>query len=177
MADPTQAAGAVAEKASGGLPQFDPVPWPGEIFWALVIFAVLYFLIAKVFVPRVGGTIDEREDRISGDIGDARRARDAAQAELDAAAGEISAARARAQKVALDAAAEAKAAGAARQAEEDARMSAELGVAEAEIAQARAEAMVHVRGIAADAVHAIVERLTGAQATAAEVESALAAVS
>jgi F-type H+-transporting ATPase subunit b len=52
-------------------------------------------------------------------------------------------------------------------------------VAEAEgrINAARAEAMGHVRGIAADTADAIVTRLTGQAAGAGEVERALAGVS
>jgi len=169
MADPTQ----VADKASGGLPQFDPGPWPSEIFWALLIFGGLYFLIANVFVPRIGGTIDAREDRIAGDIGEARKARDAAQAEMDIAAGELAAARARAQKIAHDAQAEAKAAAALRQAEEEARLARTLATAEARIAAARAEAMTHVRAIAADTAHAMIERLTGKAASPGEVDTAM----
>jgi F-type H+-transporting ATPase subunit b len=170
MADPTTAPAAAG---GGGLPQFDMAPWPGEIFWALLIFGVLYFLIAKVFLPRVAGTIDDREDRISGDIGDARRARDAAREEMETAAGELAAARARAQKLAHDAQAEAKAAATARQAQEEARLAEALAAAEARIAVARAAAMVHVRAIAVETAQAMVARLTGAEASADEVERAL----
>ena len=86
---------------SGGLPQFDLAQWPGEAVWMLVIFAVMLFLFSKVFVPRVGGTIAAREDRIAGDIGDARRLKAQADAEAAAAAAETAQARARAQKLAL----------------------------------------------------------------------------
>jgi len=61
MAVPATAAGATADHASGGLPQFDLAQWPGEIVWALVVFLVLYLLFTFVFVPRVGGTIDARQ--------------------------------------------------------------------------------------------------------------------
>jgi F-type H+-transporting ATPase subunit b len=178
MADPATAAaaaGAAADKGgAGGLPQFDVSQWPGQMVWALLIFAVLYLLFRHVFVPAVGGTIDAREDKISGDIGDARRARDAARGELDSAAGEMAAARARAQKVAAAAQAEAKAVAAARQAQEEAKLSEALAAAEVRIANARAEAMAHVRGIAVDTAQAMIARLSGTQADRAEVERALA---
>jgi F-type H+-transporting ATPase subunit b len=167
MAEPTAAAG------GGGLPQFDISQWPGQIFWLLVIFAMLYVLFARVFVPRVANTINEREDKISGDIGDARRLRDAARADLEAAAGELAVARARAQKLALDAQSEAKAAAAERQAIEEARLAETLSAAEARIAAARAEAMGHVRTIAIETAQAMIARLTGAEATSDEVERAL----
>lgn len=159
---------------SSGLPQFDLAQWPGQIVWALIIFGFLYFLFSKVFIPRIGGGIDDREDRIAGDIGDARRLRDEAQAHAAAAAEEMAAARNRAHKVASDAKEAAKAAAALRQAQEDAKLAEVLGAAEARIAAARAEAMGHVRAIAADTAAAMIERLTGAPASGAEVERALA---
>jgi F-type H+-transporting ATPase subunit b len=142
--------------------------------WMLVIFAVMYFLFARVFVPRVGGTINDREDRIAGDIGEARRLRDSAKADADAAAGEMGKARARAHKIASDAKDEAKAQAAARQAEEDATLAKSLARAETRIATARGEAMSHVRAIAIETAQAMIEKLTGAPAAADEVEQALA---
>jgi len=178
MADPATAAAVAASAAekggSGGLPQFDVSQWPGQMVWILIIFAVLFALFNWVFVPAVGGTIDAREDKISGDIGDARRARDAAAAELETAAGEMAAARARAQKVAADAQAEAKAAAAARQAQEEAKLSEIMAAAEARIDAARSEAMTHVRDIAVETAQAMIARLSGTQADRAEVERALA---
>jgi F-type H+-transporting ATPase subunit b len=162
-----------AEHASG-LPQFDLAQWPGEIVWALVIFGVLYLLIAKVFVPRVAGTIDAREDKISGDIGEARRTRDQAQAEAAEAAAELDQARARAHRLAAEAKAAAKIASDQRQGEEDALLAARLAEAESRIAAARGEAMGHVRAIAGEAAAAMVERLTGAAPSGAELERALA---
>jgi len=174
MIDPAHAqAAAPGAEGAGGLPQFDISMWPGQIVWALVIFAVLYVLFARVFVPRIADTIGDREDKIAGDIGDARRLRDAAKADMDAAAAEMAQARAKAHKVASEAAAEAKALAAARQAEEEARLAQVLSAAEARIAGARAEAMGHVRGIAVDAAQAMVARLTGAEARPDEVERAL----
>ena len=168
--------GAPPDGGAGGLPQFDVAMWPGQMLWVLAIFAVLYFLFSRVFVPRVGGAIDAREDRISGAIGEARRLRDKAQADMDAAAAELGVARGRAQKVAAEAQNEAKAAAAQRQAEEETKLADVLGRAEARIAEARAEAMGHVRAIAMDTAQAMVARLTGTEASREEVSRALDAL-
>ena len=170
MADPA----AAAEHSSGGLPQFDLAQWPGEMVWMLIIFGILVFLFAKVFVPRVGGTIAAREDKIGGDIGEARRLRDEAARQSQDAADELAAARGRSQKLALDAKAAATAEATARRAEEDAKLAETLDAAEARIAAVKAEAMTHVRAIATETAQAMVERLTGSVASAAEVERALA---
>ena len=174
MADP--AATGAAEQASGGLPQFDLAQWPGQMVWMLIIFGILLILFARVIVPRLGGTIASREDKIGGDIGEARRLRDEAQAQAQAAADELAQARARAQKLAADAKAEANAEAAKRQAAEEARLGQLMSEAEARINAARVEAMGQVRGIAADAASAIVQKLTGTAAASGEVERALASV-
>lgn len=178
MADPaTVHAAAAPDAGAGGLPQFDVAQWPGQMVWVLVIFAILYGLFAKVFVPRVGGAISDREARIAGDIAEARRIRDQARADADAAAGDMAAARARAQKLAADAGTEAKAAAAARQAAEEARLAETLAAAEMRIAAARADAMVHVHAIAIETAEAMISRLTGRAAAPGEVQGALAGAS
>src|ERR1700735_4351730 len=151
--------------------------------WMLVIFGVLIFLFAKVFVPKIGGTIAEREDKIGADSGEARRLRDEAEAQAKAAADELAQARARAQRLATDAKAAATAEAEKRAAEEEARLATVLEAAAGRINAApaeeppggrtnapRPEAMSQVRGIAADAADAIVIRLTGQAAGAGEVE-------
>jgi F-type H+-transporting ATPase subunit b len=171
----TAAAAAAAEHGSGGLPQFDPSWWPGQMVWMLIIFGVMFFLFAKVFVPKVGGTMDEREDRISGDIGEARRLKDEADAQAAAAAAETAQARAAAQKLALDAKAKAHAEAAQRDALEEAKLAETLAKAEVQIIATRDQAMTHVRDIASETAGAIVSKLTGVGASGDELSAALSA--
>lgn len=170
----TAAAAAAAEQGSAGLPQFDASRWPGQMVWILLIFGLMFLLFSRVFVPRVGGTMDLREDRISGDIGEARRLRDQAEAQAAQAAAETAHARAQAQKLALDAKARAQADAAARDAVEQARIDEHVAKAEASVVAARDQAMTHVRDIAADTAAAIIAKLTGAAASADEIRAAVA---
>ncbi len=166
------AAAAGADPASSGLPQFDFSWWPGEIVWTLVIFGFLFFMFSKVFVPKVGGVIADREDRIAGDVGAARKLKDEADALAAAAAAEIAQARASAQKLAIDAKTKARAEAATREALEEAKIAETLAKSEAMLTTARDTAMSHVRGIAEDTANLIISKLTGVAATAAEVKSA-----
>ena len=68
----------------------------------------------------------DREDRISGDIGAARRLKEEADAQVAAAAAETAQARAAAQKLALDAKAKAHAEAAQREALEEAKLGEDL---------------------------------------------------
>jgi len=168
MATETQEATEAPQAGSGGLPQFDAHWWPGQIIWFLGIFLVVLLFVRLFVAPRVGGTIDAREDKIGGDIADARRLKDEAEAQATAAAAETAQARAAAQRVAAEARAKAQAEVAAKLAEEEAKLAAKGAEAEARIAKARDAAMGNVASIATDAAQAIVGKLTGRAATAAE---------
>jgi len=164
---------ASAEHESGGLPQFDTAQWPGQIAWFLIIFVVLFVLMRQVFVPRIGGAMEMRGDKIAGDIDDARRFKDEAEDEAAEAAADTAKARARSHKLAQDARAKGQAEATARLAEEEAKIAKAADAADARIAAARDKAMSNVSTIASETAQAIVEKLTGKTATAAEVKSAM----
>ncbi len=167
---PTQ--GSTTEPAKGGLPQLEFQWWPGEIAWFLIIFVAMLAFIRFFAAPRVGGTIDAREDKISGDIADARRLKDEAEAQAATAAAETAQARAAAQRVAAEARAKAQAEVAVKLAAEEAKLAAKGAEAEARIGKARDAAMTNVASIAGAAAGQIVGKLTGKAATAAELTSA-----
>jgi F-type H+-transporting ATPase subunit b len=160
------------EGGAGGLPQFDIGAWPGQAAWLVIFFVIVLVLMTKVFVPRIGGGIAERERKISGDVREARRLKEEADAQAAAAQAEMAQARAQAMKVAADARAQAQAELAAKLAEQEAKFAAAGAEAEARIATAREAAMSHLDGIAREAATAIVAKLTGKAPTVAELTSA-----
>ncbi|MFZ0268602.1 hypothetical protein [Caulobacter sp.] len=159
---------------SSGLPQLQFEHWGGQIVWLLLIFAVLFAVLSKVLLPRVSSAIEERGAKIAGDIADARRLKDEAEVQARAAAAEVAEARAKAQKTAADAKAKASAEAAERQAKEEAALAEKLAAAEARIQASRDVAMGHVRTVASETAGAIVEKLTGKAASAAELKASLA---
>ena len=172
MATETHEGTAAEGHGSAGLPQFDFAWWPGQIAWFLIVFFAVMAFMRLFAVPKVGGTIEAREGKIAGDIADARRMKDEADAHAQAAAADAAQARAGAQKVAAEARAKAQAEIAQRLAQEEAKLAATGAEAEARIAKARDAAMTNVQGIASDTAKAIVEKLTGKSATAAELAAA-----
>jgi len=157
---------------AGGLPQFDTSVWAGQIVYLLFLFVVLYLLIAKVFAPRIRRVMDERASTISTAVATAKSVQ--AEAADQAAAAKAEVAEARAQSRAMAAAAKARVTDEAnaRRAAEEAEVNARIEAAEAQIAVTRDAAMANVGTIAADTASAIVERLTGQSATAAELTAA-----
>jgi F-type H+-transporting ATPase subunit b len=162
------------QAAKGGLPQFRVEYWGGQIIWLLIVFAILYTLLAKVFVPRLRRVQDTRAQTIADAVEQARRVQAEADAQAAAAKAGIEEARAQARRVAAEAKAKAQAEMAARQAAEDERLAGELEKAEARIRGLRDQAMANVGAIAAETAEAIVAKLTGAAPSRAEVDAALA---
>lgn len=173
-ADTTHTATTEAEHGSGGLPQFQFQHWGGQIAYLLVLFAILYVLISRVFAPRLRRVLDDRASTIAAALETARQVQAEALDQARTGEAEVAEARARAQRVAAEARAKAAADSAAIAAVEDAKVAERVAAAEADIRKARDAAMGNVAGIAPDITAAIVAKLTGKAPSAAEVATALA---
>ncbi len=55
------------EHESGGLPQFDPSSFSSQVFWLVIVFAVLYTIFARASLPRIANVINARDTKISED--------------------------------------------------------------------------------------------------------------
>lgn len=152
-----------AAMAAGGMPQLDfqnPLTL-SQVVWGAIIFVVLYILLSRFALPKVGEVLEERAAHIARDLEGARAAKSKADAGMDAAAEAVAKARADAQ-AAINAALEQAKASAATQAEAlNARLDKQLHDAEAQIAQARTAAMGALRQVASEAAGTVVTRLTG----------------
>ncbi len=162
-----------AEHGSGGLPQFEFQHWAGQIGYLLILFAILYLLISKVFAPRLRKVMDERAETISTAIATARQVQAEAADQAAAAQAEVIKARADARATAEAARQRVTDEANARAAAEEATVNARIAAAEGEIAKTRDAAMANVSAIASDAAAAMVERLTGKAATKAELAAAV----
>jgi F-type H+-transporting ATPase subunit b len=161
-----------AHEAEGGLPQFQFQHWAGQIGYLVILFAILYVLMSRVFAPRIRKIFDAREAAIGGAIASARQVQEEAAAQAEASRQSLAEARGKAQKTAADAKAKAEAKAHERQAAEEAKLNERLAAAEAEIRAARDQAMGNVSAIAVETAQAIVEKLTGETVTKAAVKAA-----
>lgn len=159
--------------AKGVFPPFDSTTFASQLVWLAIAFVALYVLMAKVALPRVGGIIENRQKRIAGDIAEAGNLKAQSDAALTAYEQALADARARAQAIANETRDRQTAeADKRRKALED-QLNVKLAEAEKTIAATKVAAMANVRGIAADAAKAIVERLTGTAPTDKAVDAAV----
>jgi len=157
----------------GAFPPFESSTFASQLVSLVIAFVALYLIVSRIALPRVGSVIDARQNAIEGDLAAAQKLKDDSDSALKAYESDLAAARARAQAIGtetrekLNAVAEAE-----RKSLED-KLSAKLAEAEKTIAATREAAMRNVRGIAADAATAIVQRLTGVVPDGKSVETAV----
>ena len=180
MAQPTTTGTAVpadAHAGGGGFPAFRTETYVAQLLWLAITFGLLYYLMSKIALPKVGALLDERRARIGADLDEAARLKaesDRASAAYEAS---LTAARGDAQAIAQRTRDEVTKASEARRRTLEGELAARLEESERAIRARQGEAMSNVRAIAAEAASAIVERLTGRAPAPGAVESALAGTS
>ena len=171
MAAPTATTEAPAQHR---FPPFDPQYYLSEIVWLALSFALLYGLMSRVALPRIGAIFAERNKRIADDIATAQGLKDRSDAAHAAYEKSLADARSRAQNLA-NATREREAAAAEETNKRlEAQLHERLATAEKSIAATRTAAMGNVGTIAAEAASAIVERLIGQTPASHDVAAALA---
>ena len=152
-------------EADGGhkapFPPFQKDTFASQLVSLLVAFVALYLIVSRIALPRVGSLLDERQNKIEGDLATAQKLRDESDAALKAYESELASARSRAQAIGAETREKLNAASEAERKTLEEWLSVKLAEAEKTIAATREAAMSNVRSIASDAAIAIVQRLTG----------------
>jgi len=155
------------------MPQLDPTNFAPQLIWLAITFIGLYLLMSRVALPRIGGMIEQRRDRIASDLDDAARFKDETEKAIADYEVALAEARARAHAIAQQTRDDLKAATDRERATLDREIAEKLASAETRIAAARDAALADVDTIATELVGDIVTGLTGTAPTAAALERAV----
>ncbi len=68
--------------SEAGMPQLNPEFWPAQIFWLIVIFSILYLIIWKIFLPKIGYSIENRKSKIVNDLQEAQKLKENTEKKL-----------------------------------------------------------------------------------------------
>lgn len=164
----------MADQAAGsaGIPQLEISSFPNQIFWLVVALVVLYLVLSRVALPRIGSVMAERAGTIANDIAAAEQLKLQA-IEAEAAYNKaLDDARAAAARVVDQARAEIQADLDAAIAKADAEIAARSAEAEVKLAAIRDQAADAVAEVARDAAAEIVGSF-GVTADAATVSAAV----
>ncbi len=134
------------------MPQLDVSTFPSQIFWLAVFFVVLYLLMARLALPKIEKIIEERRNRVDGDLDKAGEMKTEAEAVIAAY-----------EKALLDA-----------------RHQAQLTMKETSdrlrIAAAKSAAMANLRAVAVEVARAAAAKLVGSEIDDARAATAVDAV-
>ena len=155
------AAHGAAEASGAGMPQLDFGTFPNQIFWLLVTLGVIYFVLTRVALPRIGSVLSERKGTITNDLAAAeelkQKAVDAEKAYNDA----LVKARSEAAKIVAEAKADIQKSVDVEIAKADAQIAAKAAESEKSISEIRAGAADAVAAVAKDTTAALVAALGG----------------
>jgi len=167
------AAEAAHSGSSGGLPQLDFATWPGQIFWLLVTFGVLYLILSRSVLPRIGGVIEDRRDKIADDLDEAARLQRQAEDAGTAYEKSLADARAKAHTIAQDTHDAINAELAQESDAAEAQFAEKATEADARIRAATDAALANVKSVAEETASALVEKLAGAAPSATAARAAV----
>ena len=160
---------------SGGFPPFERSTFASQLVSFAVAFVLLYVIVSRLALPRMRKVLSARQGAIDSDLAEAQRLRDESDGALKAYESELAGARAKAQGIGSEIRDKLNTQAEADRKTLEERLASRLADAEKSIAATRATAMGNVRGIAADAAGAIVQRLTGTAPEPSAVETAVEA--
>jgi F-type H+-transporting ATPase subunit b len=155
-------------------PPFNKETFASQLVWLVIFFVALYVIISKLAIPRLGGIIEARSERIDGDLAEAKKLKDQSDAALAGYEKSLADARGRAQALAAETRDKLNAEADATRKKLETELNARLAKAEATIAATKTSAMSNVQGIAIDTASAIVERLIGTAPAGSAVQAAVA---
>ena len=175
MATQTQDVGQVAvETAKVGMPQLDFSTFSNQIFWLVVTLFVIYFILSRVALPRIGEALADRAGTISNDLAEAEELKQRAVEAEQVYEKSLADARAEAQSINVAMRTEIQSQLDVELAKADAQISARTAEAAIALGEIRSTSMVSVKDVAKATAKEIVA-VMGGKADAKTVTSAVTA--
>ncbi|ASY61901.1 ATP synthase B' chain [Sinorhizobium sojae CCBAU 05684] len=163
------------EHGSGVFPPFDSSHFASQLLWLAITFGLFYLLMSKVIIPRIGGILETRHDRIAQDLDEASRLKGEADAAIAAYEQDLANAKAKGHSIADTAREAAKNKANADRVAVEADLAKKIAAAETRIADVKAKALSDVGAIAEETASAVVTQLIGGTVTKAEISAAVKA--
>ena len=163
------------EHGQSKFPPFDPGSFVPQLIWLALSFSALYILMSRLALPRIGGVLAERSDRIQRDLSEAERMKTETDAALKAYEQSLSDARGKAQTIAKDTRDKLAVELERDRHSSDQQNAMKIADMEKQIAETKFRALANVNDIAADTAASIVAKLLGREIPMDEIRKALKA--
>ncbi len=156
------------------MPQLNLGDFAPQLVWLAITFIVMYLLMARVALPRIGAVLEERRDRIAGDLAQADQLRRETEAAIAAYEQSLAEAKAKANAIAQETRDRLNAELERERKQVETQIAQKLEAAEAAITRTKQQALAHVEDIARDTSAALVEHLLGERAPTDSLDEAVA---
>jgi F-type H+-transporting ATPase subunit b len=156
-------------------PPLDPTTLAPQLVWLAITFIALYFLLKKIAIPRIGGVIEERQNRIQRDIDAAEKLKDEVDAAMKSYEKSLADARGNATAIARETRDKLTAEVDRERAGVESNIAKKLADAEARITETKLKALSSVGEIASEIAGPVIKQLTGKDVSADEVKRVLKA--
>ncbi len=150
------------EAGKAGMPQLDFSTFPNQIFWLVVTLLVIYLVLSRIALPRIGGVLAERKGVITNDLAAADELKHKAVLAEKAYNDALVRARAEATKIVNEAKADIQKDLNKAIALADSEIAAKSAESEKRIGEIRAGAMDAITEVAKDTARELVAALGGA---------------
>ncbi len=157
----TETTAAAGEAAAPGMPQLDFSNWANQIFWLMVALVVIYLVLSRVALPRIGAVLAERQGTITSDIDKADELKRKAVEAEEAYNKALADARSHANDIIAETKAEIQKDLDAAMVKADAEIAAKTAEGEKAIAEIRENALDSVKIVAKDTTKEIVAAMGG----------------
>jgi F-type H+-transporting ATPase subunit b len=155
------------------MPQLNINDFAPQLIWLAISFVLLYLIMSRLALPRVGQILEERSSRIAGDLAAAAKLREDTEKAIADYEQALADAKARAQAIAREARDEMTRDLERRRAEVDQTIAAQTADAEKRINTMKEAALSHVGEIATDTAEALLARLLGKTVNRSELQGAV----
>lgn len=161
-------------EASAGMPQLDFSTFPNQIFWLVITLVVIYLVLSRIALPRIGAVLAERSGTITNDIAAAEELKQKAVEAEAAYEKALADARAQAGAIVAEAKADIQSELDVELKKADKKIAAKSAESEAAIAEIRDSAVKNVTAVAKDTAKELVAAF-GGKADAKTITAAVAA--
>ena len=141
------------------MPQLDISTYPTQLVWLLITFVVLYVVLARVAMPRIGAVLEERQRRIDDDLERAAELKAEAEAAMAAYEKAMADARNGARELIRQAADALAKQSEERQRMLGAKLAEQIAAGEERITQAKDRALADVQSIATEVARAMAQKV------------------
>jgi F-type H+-transporting ATPase subunit b len=155
------------------MPQLEAHDWAPQLIWLAITFIGLYIIMAKAVIPRIGGVLEQRRDKIADDLDQAQSLKNETEKAIADYEAALAEARAKAHAIAEETRSSLKAETDKQARKLEATLDVKMAEAEERIKSTKDAAMAQVRDVAAEVAGVIVKEMIGGSVTKAKVKAAL----